>query len=601
MCSSRVVAGAGRAAALAVALGALMVPRAVVARPAPSCERDLLAEGLARSTDALDQRLQSGVVGDHLVEQFSRAACRVDDAARWLPRTCGATRARGRDISELRRALIHDALHTPAAAVAGGMTVPSEVVALAGIVEAAGRVDSVGRLAWVLGAQTRASCVDGLDDLRRGAQERAAVSELARVAALLDAAVGAVDERVDAVRRIAGDSVPAGSLERLFEAVDAARALEADPASLESWLRSATALTAVVVAAAQVLDVDVERHARVGAMLEVARSEENIASAATAVVGMLAPLPADVRFALERGLSLVQARDVDEAKRIVRRFFLPMWDERFLFDLNAGIPRLASGRIRFAGDALFGYQGKRWGVAARGGVGWYDTVNDSVISETIRGGGDLEGWWVSSGERSTRFEIRGEAAGGVFDTSTIDLTGTQESVLAEETSAVVRGQALLGIRYEPRARVAALFSAGAGGQYENYYAVDVAQSGDGFGTSDNDTGSVTAEARLRLQYQLVPRWLVGRTRVDASYYRLSRVQRSLFAGMGMVDIDEGRRVGHQVELISRLFFDLEALRFAGFVPGAHAGLDLFYLSLPDEASRVAPVWVFGAGVRRVAF
>ena len=69
----------------------------------------------------------------------------------------------------------------------------------------------------------------------------------------------------------------------------------------------------------------------------------------------------------------------------------------------------------------------------------------------------------------------------------------------------------------------------------------------------------------------------------------------------MVDIADARRQGHQFELVSRLFFDFEALRFGGFVPAVHAGFDLFYLSLPGEAARVAPVWVFGAGVRRVAF
>lgn len=125
-------------------------------------------------------------------------------------------------------------------------------------------------------------------------------------------------------------------------------------------------------------------------------------------------------------------------------------------------------------------------------------------------------------------------------------------------------------------------------------------AGDGFGAIDNDSGSATGEARLRVQVQIIPKWAVGRLRFDARYLRLSRLQRSLFAGPGAVDIGTSASRGHQVEAISRMFLDFEALRFGGFVPTLHGGLDTFHLRLPNESPSTALVWLFGVGVRRIA-
>lgn len=579
------------------------------ASPPVECGDHSLVEILAAVEVANRQTPMTGVVAEHLTDQFVRSTCNIEQASTWFPRTCPARKDAPRTLAALRTTIIGDVLALARAAATGPeIRVSTQWVLLRGVAETIRVGGDPRALAFALGADgsSYSRCTRSVLRLKfeMASQDAKRVREVGRLLAVAAAAVHA-GGRVDG----SGFAATEAELRDLFEAVSTATQL-----SREAWpedpvvvaahagrlmLALATSLDAasVIVESGPALAPAVrELSAALAAGDIVAAARAQLASAKRTL-----QLPERVVSAASRGLALANANDLDDAREILRRAVLPMWDERFLFDINAGLPRLESGRFRFAGDTLFGFQGGAWGVVVRGGAGYYDTVDDEFMQETIRGGGDVEAWWVSGATATWRVELRAEVEGGVYDTSTIDLRDSATSILAEETSVVARGNMMIAARYEPPARVAALLSAGAGGQFENYYAVDVDQAGDGFGAVDNDSGSATGEARLRVQVQIVPKWIVGRARLDVRYLRLSRLRRSLFAGSGAVETGSSTSRGHQVEAITRVFLDFEALRFGGFVPTLHGGLDMFHLHLPGGAASTATVWLFGAGVRRVAF
>lgn len=297
-----------------------------------------------------------------------------------------------------------------------------------------------------------------------------------------------------------------------------------------------------------------------------------------------------VRFAL--------ARDEEEAKRIVRGLIIPLprWSESILFDLNGDLPSLDRGDFRVVGDALLGYNGKRWGISGQGSVAEYDFSVENQISETTAFDGGVESWLaLGLGETGrTKLELRVFGKGALFDTNH---TGTGRT-FGDETSVMGRGGLLASLRYQPGERFAAGLWLGGGVQYEVYDTADFSD-GTSFESNNTETLGLLLNARARIELAIVPRWLVSRLRIDAQRYELTRsVLSESFSANNMST--SAQLSAELIELKTRLFLDAEVARFGGFVPSVNAGFDSAFFS-SDAESYSSFVPVFGVGIRRDAF
>lgn len=293
-----------------------------------------------------------------------------------------------------------------------------------------------------------------------------------------------------------------------------------------------------------------------------------------------------VRFAL--------ARDEDEAKRIVRGLIVPLgrWSESVLFDLNGDIPQLASGAFKLVGDAMLGYNGRSWGVAARGSYAEYDFSTANVISETTAADGTLDTWLVLGSTSAWRFELRFVARAALYDTN------KSNAGFADETSVMGRGALLGSVRYQPNERAAFGLWLGGGAQYESY---DNGQYVSKTATiNDTENVGLLLNGRLRAEYAIIPRYVATRVRVDAQRFQLTRQSMNTVAGGGTVVTTGAALTATQLEVHARLFLDAEVARVGGFVPSLNGGFDSITFSSSIE-SHSAFVPVFGAGVRRETF
>jgi hypothetical protein len=325
---------------------------------------------------------------------------------------------------------------------------------------------------------------------------------------------------------------------------------------------------------------------------------EELATRALALAQRANGVSASQAQAVETAVRFARARDEDEARRIVRSLILPLprWSENVLFDLNGDVPSLKSGAFKVVGDALLGYNGRRWGIAVQGAVAEYDFSTATNIAETTALDGGLESWLGLDLDRANRakLELRLFAKVAGYDTNHGSASGT----FSDETSVMGRAGLLASLRYSAGERFAGGLWLGGGAQLESYDAVGVGNQVTGI--NDTESFGLLLNARARVELAIVPRWLVSRLRVDAQRYSLTRSSLNLVAGNQTVMAASSTLDAAQAEVRARLFLDAEVARFAGFVPALNVGFDSAFFSSTTE-SHSAFVPVFGAGLRRVAF
>jgi hypothetical protein len=271
-----------------------------------------------------------------------------------------------------------------------------------------------------------------------------------------------------------------------------------------------------------------------------------------------------------------------------------LWSSPWLLDVNGGVPKMSSGdgsfRESFVGDISLGYQAPTWGLVGHGALDAYNQVANGVVTTNYQTGGGVDGWLVLSRSDALHIDLRGSFEGTQYKSDVVP-----QNQFLEDKSLMVRGSALACLRYVPASTFALGAWLGAGFQWETYEGLYVSP---GNNTRDEKTTAPSAllSARLRAQIAVVPDVLTARLRVDGSLYGVSRNHVSIDVG-GNVNVTGQSERSTQIEEHGRLFFDVDALAFAGFTPAAHVGLDVFSTSSLGTAT----VAIFGVGLRRETF
>jgi hypothetical protein len=155
-----------------------------------------------------------------------------------------------------------------------------------------------------------------------------------------------------------------------------------------------------------------------------------------------------------------------------------------------------------------------------------------------------------------------------------------------------------GVRYEPSERLAIGVWAGLGVQYEFHDPSNLYTGNPTLTLSQTDALSLVQQSRLRVQYQIVPRWLTMRLQSDQARTDTVSAALSLQANSAGLKVSGSLATATQIEWRLRLNFDAEVARFFGFVPGLTTGFDFVSLSADVLAAAIVPI--FGIGIRRTA-
>jgi hypothetical protein len=199
--------------------------------------------------------------------------------------------------------------------------------------------------------------------------------------------------------------------------------------------------------------------------------------------------------------------------------------------------------------------------------------------------------------------VRALARSAYYDTTKINLR-PGANVLADETSWMGRGALLGSARYQPGTRFAAGIWAGVVAQLESYSRLDLGAvnvAAQRVSERDESTTSLLLNARLRVQYALLPSILAARLRVNFERFGITRDSQTIQFVAGMApSVTAPAESASQTEVQTRLFLDADVARVMGFVPSINTGFDYFRLDA-TSGSRETLVPVFGAGLRRDVF
>lgn len=268
-------------------------------------------------------------------------------------------------------------------------------------------------------------------------------------------------------------------------------------------------------------------------------------------------------------------------------------DTPWIVDLNAGVPKLSSGNFAVAADATLGYSAPALGSIGHGDLAYYDSDNAAALSETLKEGGTLEGWWLGgAADDSFRFEIRANGGAHLYSSTYTPRVATA-GFFHDEDSLLGHGAFLIGLRaHSDRVRFA--LNLGGGAQYETYDYLTTDPADPNL-LSSTDTFSARGEGRLRFRWIAAPDLLSLRVRGDGTYFRLTRS--SLFVGQtGGVALTETEV--RSTEVSARLFIDADVAAFFGITPALFGGVDYFSLSA-DAGSVSTTVPIAGIGLVKV--
>jgi hypothetical protein len=568
---------------------------------------------------APDSSLQTGALGDLLVNELTAKVCTESGAGAWLPATCSPPSGEPALIA-LRRNLVRDVAELPArAAERGAFAQASEDLQLRAaiaFIRAALSENAAYELAAQLAARVpNTSAVASWCEANDANLNLPSLDPSGRAAYLLMRllADGKNFDRPDEyyrtlIKTTLGNTLNANAASdaAILRLVPALRSMlnvqrSLDPRTISSAALAERARLLVTLSEAlltistgQTIALPLSAPELATALIQ-ARLESAVA-AALSMAHSISPSSVSAENSKMIGVAVrfALARDEDEARRILRGLILPLgpWSENILFDINGDIPQLESGAFRLVGDALLGYNARAWGIAARGSFAEYDFSTATVIAETTVADGSLETWFVSSTTAKLRFELRLVARASLYDTNKSN-TG-----FSDETSVMGRGSLLGSVRYQPGSRFALGLWLGGGAQYESYDGGDY--SNRTAVINDTETFGSLLNARVRMEVVLIPSWLTSRLRVDGQRFELTRARLETVAGGGTVTETSTTEVAEQIEVNTRVFLDAEVLRFGGFVPSLNGGFDSVMFESNTE-SHSAFVPVFGAGIRRETF
>jgi hypothetical protein len=558
--------------------------------------------------------LRGGAVQDLAVRRALQQGCTGTDAARWLGHVCSLP-DEGDALESLRAALVLDAVNLSARAQ--DRALPAEArtrLELAVAVLEALLLDPTPRgLALRL---LRAGKQVAVCEANNAAPAQLTLSpgvppEVAQMALLIwrlqerleelkanaSLARQAADEALARLGARALNDEQAQALQLLVERLVQLEQVRANPAArwaaLLGVLQSAS-LTVSLPSPNQEMQAHLLRLQALG----LAIAEANTASFQSLTLQQLDAVSPAAATAARAAFEMLAARDgraLDSVTGVILGQLGP-WAANVIFDVNIGAARLSSTRdFSFAGDLTLGYAGKAFGVVGRGFLSAYDLTTDTSLSQTERGGGSADLFWVSN-PGPARLEVRLSGGGYLYNTD----SSTPMLALAEEQNLMGRGSLSAGLRLEPSPKLGFGVWVGGGAQVDVFDGVTVDNAGTVMNASENAV-SALLEARLRFQVVVVPRWLVFRARGDFQRFSFSRDANLLtITGEGPVVAPGTVSESSQTELGLRGFFDAEAARFAGFVPSIGGGLD--YINQASQDSDFAlTVPVFHAGLRRVIY
>ena len=271
-----------------------------------------------------------------------------------------------------------------------------------------------------------------------------------------------------------------------------------------------------------------------------------------------------------------------------------------VLDGNLAVPKLGLGGFGLVGDLALGYQGTKGGLIASAGFDAYDRVEGASAVVGRRLAISIDGW-LAPGRSVTRFELRPSL--GLVDHSNTRLDVGSDQGLFHENSLFLRTQLLFGLRHEPDEDTALGVWIGGGASLEGYAADSVVHQGSsGFRLGGGLSGTASGVGTVRVRAYLAP-WpgsLSLRGRLDAMVFGITHDAYFFDLSKQVTATTDSHR-STQIDGQSRLFVDLDALSFAGFVPGAHLGLDLFRASTDGEPTATSWVPMVGVGIRRERF
>lgn len=618
-------------------------------------QRSVLVEAAARGLGG-DRDITMGPVGNFAVEQVKEELCRATQLPRWFPATCDRYHDE-QALLELRKRLVTDLLGLPflwvrdnrllergsraAAAMRLTAAVFDTVLASVEIAHLAKRM--INDVASVSPQRLQDPCTatllsSGLLRSReseppvvtharrwiampatRSFQDRDPMARAGRVllAIVTDDATprqsGAHYVRL--VERELGRQLHSSEHALVAELVDAIRdyqrvqKLVAERGAPDRLLAElADRIFTVVEAAASMAlrdRITVPPGAR-AALRAVAYRDLSGAVHQVFVIPRQLGLPAVPSYLLRpvaRFVRVATTRDQSSLREVMQDMLLPFgpWTEPILFDLNVGAFDLGSGNTRLAGDVGLGYDGFAWGVVARGQAGYYDLRSDDgrLVSETTKRGGGADAWATFELSKIWLLEVRGGAAARIDESDARTIADEVELTTTE--SRFYRATGLLGLRYEPGFTGAAGLWLGGGVQRQEYQPfvkrVDVATKERLGSTLSRTTDHrVMGRGRFRMQYALVPLWLVLRSRANLFIYDIRTASFSVDIGTSTWTLDKANAKATQVELETRLFLDFERLRFFEFVPSMWVGLD--HVRRDDGATVLSTtIPAYGAGLR----
>ena len=603
----RVVSGAaGVLALMAVVRVARADAPCVDATPLPGEATSGFVK-LATSRVAPASPIDKSAIAGWAAGELAKAVCAPADVATWLPATCAPLPAGG-DLALVERRLVADAARAPLAIA----------VRRAGASSADARLPLQGALA-VVDALLRDASADALAAALTAAAtgcgkqgEAGATDPLALAGELVGAAQkaraskgepgeAAIAALVKGGKLAEGAAPSAEQQAALTSLTDSLAVLEKAPASavpsdvqaqVAALVAAANAALTLAVGHPLALPVSLEKLAESAGLPALVDAARRLARDAGAE---LDELPGAVRDGLDLAARVLAAHDREEVERILRGLVLGLgpWSEPWLVDATLTVPRLSSGELKVGGSALLGYSAKSWGLVGRGSAHEWDTSSGGIRSETTQFGGGGDAWWVR-GEGVWRPEVRVGGEASVYDSDVFSGTSFQS-----ETSFVVRGQGLLGLRYEPGETFAAGLWGGGGYQYESYDPLSVPKAGK-VTLSQIDQGSLVTSGRARMQWGVVPGWLSLRAQVDAVTYSIHRSQLTIALGAGSATVADASDAARQTDATGRLFLDADVLGVFGFVPGLLVGAD-YHAVQASGTSTSSLLPVFGAAVRRTAF
>lgn len=291
--------------------------------------------------------------------------------------------------------------------------------------------------------------------------------------------------------------------------------------------------------------------------------------------------------------SLKDAYGLDENGVPTLRTLLGFKPTPWIAEANAGVPRAKSDDLHLIADARLGYQGKHWGVIAHGGIKEFDLEQEGVATQDDHYFGGVDGTFLFGDVHDkVRVELRLNLLVDYVNTTiAAQPTSLGGANFQDYDSTLVRGGGQLGLRVAPTEQLLFRLAAFGGYQYETHDTTNVFKS---YNFESVDTNSARFGGGLLFVYRIVPGVLGARVRGGLDYYKLT-IDRLVFDFMGQPVIEQPQAT--QLEASARLFVDVDAASFGGFVPAAFAGIDYLARSGagPDVVSSTPS---FGLGLMR---